>query len=176
MRRVAGRVVSTVAATIMAMGVAAPAAATEDVRDVARPDTAASIGSGSDSSPRLLLAETAPLTRYWGSKKDHMSSVFHPGAGYAAEFVLGQIHTTWATGTHPLFQCVTGTDRFTSPQFNCEGKSNIGEIGYAYSAPPAAPNRAFYRCLVRSNGEHFDSVDPNCEGQRLEGLLGYLLL
>ncbi|WDZ84136.1 hypothetical protein [Micromonospora cathayae] len=156
----------------MTTGIAAPAMA--EARGAGSPNAAtdSSLGAGSPG----VLADTAPLTRYWWLKKDHMSSVFHPGEGYAAEFVLGQIHTTAQPGTHPLFQCTKGSDRFTSPQFNCEGFPNIGLIGYAYSTPPAAPNRAFYRCLVRSNGEHFDSNDPNCEGQRPEGLQGYLLL
>jgi hypothetical protein len=34
---------------------------------------------------------------------------------------------------------------------------------------------AVYRCRVTSNGTHFDSHDPGCEGQTGEGLLGYLL-
>ncbi|MEU1605209.1 DDE-type integrase/transposase/recombinase [Micromonospora matsumotoense] len=46
----------------------------------------------------------------------------------------------------------------------------------ALDAAVAARRGRVYRCTVRSNWEHFDSVDPNCEGQRPEGLQGYLLL
>ncbi|KXK63838.1 hypothetical protein AWW66_01280 [Micromonospora rosaria] len=167
---------AVIATTVMTTGVAAPATAMAGARGVSQPHAVTDSGSGTGSPDRLLLADTAPLTRYWWPRNDHMTSVFHPGGGYQAEFVLGQIHTSWAAGTHPLFQCTKGSDRFTSPQFDCEGRYSLGLIGYAYTAPPAAPHRAFYRCLVRSNGEHFDSNDPNCEGQRPEGVLGYLLL
>ncbi|WP_229401416.1 S8 family peptidase [Micromonospora okii] len=137
---------------------------------------------GSGSPNRLLFTGsggqqpgTAVLTRYWWSGRDHVSSTTHPGGGYAAEGSLGRVHTGQVSGTHPLYQCLTGSDRFTSLQANCEGRVGLGLIGYVYSSPPGAAHSPIYRCLVRSNGEHFDSNDPNCEGQITEGLNGYTL-
>ncbi|QLD25242.1 hypothetical protein HXZ27_14320 [Micromonospora carbonacea subsp. aurantiaca] len=86
------------------------------------------------------------------------------------------MHTSAVAGTHALYQCQVGSDRFTSLSAGCEGKTFLGVIGYVYDAPPAAPSQVFYRCRVRSNGEHFDSPDANCEGQIAEGSHGYLLL
>ncbi|MBM7077274.1 hypothetical protein [Micromonospora humida] len=93
-----GLVVATITATVMTTGVTATAMAAVPA---GHSDAAASSDPGS-----RLLADTAPLIRYRGSKKDHMSSVFHPGQGYAPEFVMGQIHSTPQAGTHPLFHAL----------------------------------------------------------------------
>ncbi|HEY0698732.1 MAG TPA: S8 family peptidase [Micromonospora sp.] len=127
-------------------------------------------GSGTPPQPG-----TATVTRYWWAGRDHVSSTTHPGGSYVAEGSLGKVQTTQVAGTHPLYQCQIGSDRFTSISANCEGQAFLGVIGYAYDAPPASPNQRLFRCVVSSNGEHFDSPDPNCEGQRVETLLGYLL-
>jgi subtilisin family serine protease len=136
---------------------------------------------GSGSPNRLLFTGsggqqpgTAVLTRYW-SGRDHVSSTTHPGGAYVAEGSLGRVHTGQVSGTHPLYQCLTGSDRFTSLQANCEGKVGLGVIGYVYSSPPGEAHSPIYRCRVRSNGEHFDTNDPNCEGQITEGLNGFTL-
>ncbi|WP_435872697.1 S8 family peptidase [Micromonospora matsumotoense] len=138
---------------------------------------------GTGSPNRLLYTGSAPpspgtatLTRYFWSGRDHASSTTHPGGGYQAEGNLGKVLTTQVAGTHPLYQCQVGNDRFTSLAANCEGRTSLGLIGYAYDSPPAVSHRGFYRCIVRGSGEHFDSLEVNCEGQVSEGLQGYLLL
>ncbi|EEP70087.1 peptidase S8 and S53 subtilisin kexin sedolisin [Micromonospora sp. ATCC 39149] len=148
--------------------------------DASTPNKITNPGTGSPN--RLLYTGSAPpapgtatLTRYW-SGRDHVSSTTHPGSGYQAEGSLGKVHTSQVAGTHPLYQCQVGSDRFTSPAATCEGRTFLGLIGYAYGSPPAAPHQLVYRCMVRGNGEHFDSAASNCEGQITEGPLGYLLL
>ncbi|MFE9203329.1 S8 family peptidase [Micromonospora sp. NPDC007230] len=156
-----------------------PPQVTSAVLDAATLNKVSNPGTG---SPNRLLFNgppqqpgTAVLTRYWWPGKDHVSSTTHPGGGYLAEGSLGRVHTGQVSGTHPLYQCLVGSDRFTSPMANCEGRTVLGVIGYVYDAPPASPSYPIYRCLVRSNGEHFDTNDPNCEGQITEGMNGYTL-
>jgi hypothetical protein len=112
------------------------------------------------------------LRRYYNGY-DHISSLTPPAGSYRAEFAQGYMLTRGA-GLRPLFQCRAGSDRFTSPNSNCEGQASLGLIGYVYISRPAVAHRGLYRCLVRANGQHFDSTAANCEGQIVEGLLGYL--
>ncbi|KWV32903.1 peptidase S8 [Micromonospora rifamycinica] len=157
-----------------------PAQVAATLFDASTPNKITNPGTGSPN--RLLYTGSAPpspgsatLTRYFWPGRDHVSSTTHPGGGYQPEGSLGKVLTTQVAGTHPLYQCQVNNDRFTSPSANCEGRSFLGVIGYAYDNPPAVPYQGLYRCVARGSGEHFDSPDPNCEGQAGEGLLGYLL-
>lgn len=75
-------------------------------------------------------------------------------------------------GTHTLFQYFNGGDDLLTRY--------IGESpwGYHYTGSfrvytsPGTNRIPLYRCLV--GGDHFASLVSNCEGQRSEGLLGYI--
>ncbi len=56
----------------------------------------------------------------------------------------------------------------------CEGLLPLGPVGYAHNTQVAG-TVALYRCSVAAGADHFASVDPGCEGQTAEGLLGYVL-
>ncbi|MDG4819141.1 S8 family serine peptidase [Micromonospora sp. WMMD956] len=156
-----------------------PAQVASALFDASTPGKITNPGTGSPN--RLLYTGSAPpspgtatLTRYYGAG-DHVSSTTHPGGSYQAEGPLGKVHTSAVAGTHALYQCRVGNDRFTSAAANCEGQTFLGVIGYAYDSPSATASQPLYRCLVRGSGEHFDSPDANCEGQIVEGPQGYLL-
>mgnify|MGYP003512513390 FL=1 len=73
-----------------------------------------------------------------------------------------------AGGTVPIYSCYIGGDEFTSLNATCEGQRVNRLLGYIYTAQPSGVvTRAIYRCITAS-GEHFDSPQSNCEGQRLE--------
>ncbi|WP_432904179.1 S8 family peptidase [Micromonospora matsumotoense] len=158
-----------------------PAQVAATLFDASTPNKITNPGTGSPN--RLLYTGSAPpspgtamLTRYFWSGRDHVSSTTHPGGSYQAEGSLGKVLTAQLAGSHPLYQCQVGNDRFTSVSANCEGRTFLGVIGYAYDSPPAAPYQLLYRCITRGGADHFDSPDPNCEGQNSEGTQGYLLL
>ncbi|MBB5867296.1 subtilisin family serine protease [Allocatelliglobosispora scoriae] len=136
---------------------------------------------GTGSPNRLLYtgasgpATTVTLNRYWWSGRDHISTTTFPGGSYQFEGSLGQLFTGPVAGTHALYSCKINNDTFTSLSANCEGRVYLGLLGYAYDGPPAGGSRVLFRCVARGSGEHFDSSDPNCEGQGSEGPLGYLL-
>ena len=65
-------------------------------------------------------------------------------------------------------------DYFVSLDNVCEGSRIIGVNGYGYSRPVAGLNLvALYRCS--SGHDRFLSIDPKCEGQTTQELLGYVL-
>ena len=116
------------------------------------------------------------LSRY-NNGQDHLSTVGVPPSGYSYESTFGSLLTTPEAGTVQLFECQVNWDTFTSPSSTCEGQKVVRSLGWAYSSPPAGvPTVGIYRCVVTKGGDHFDSTDPNCEGQSHDaGLLGYLL-
>ena len=116
------------------------------------------------------------LSRYAGPS-GHISTTGPAPSGYTYESTFGSLLTTSEPGTVEFYLCLTGTDYFTSPASNCEGQSVVRSEGWAYASPPSGvPTVAIYRCRVTSTGTHFDSPDPNCEGQTADaGLLGYLV-
>ncbi|MEU4164347.1 hypothetical protein [Actinoplanes sp. NPDC026670] len=121
----------------------------------------------------LRMPDTLDLVRYL-SDGEHLSTTW--GAfGYQREGSLGRLYGTQQPGTIALYQCASGArDTFTSPRVDCEGQRYGTRLGYIFQQPPAGvATKRLYRCLI--GGEHFDSTDPGCEGQRTEGLLGYTL-
>ncbi len=137
------------------------------------------VNPGAGSPNRLLYVvnyEPPPvkltLNRYRAGA-DHASGTSAP-AGYALEGALGTVNTVSGAGTHPIYQCrVGGWDYMTSLSPTCEGTTVVGVIGYLYDSPPSAANHPIRRCRVAGNGNHFDSPTSNCEGQIVEGILGY---
>ena len=78
---------------------------------------------------------------------------------------------TASTGT-PLSRCFNGKDDHmcvtgTQCPAGYKFESNLGNM-----PPPASGDRTLYRC--RDGADHFDTTDSNCEGQTVEGILGYL--
>ncbi|MDX3187676.1 LamG domain-containing protein [Streptomyces sp. MN03-5084-2B] len=95
-------------------------------------------------------------------------------AGFRFETPLGRTLPAGTAGTHPMFSCLKNdVDAFTSIDPGCEGATKLGELGSSYIDPPAGvTTMPVYRCV--SNGERFDSNSATCEGQTVDGLLGYL--
>jgi len=122
------------------------------------------------------VVATTPLSRYSGVN-GHLSTTGPAPSGYSYESTLGSLLTTSEPGTSELYLCLLGTDYFTSTNSSCEGQTVVRAEGWAYSsAPPGIPAVPIYRCRVTSTGTHFDSPDPNCEGQTVDaGLLGYVV-
>lgn len=120
---------------------------------------------------------TYDLTRYWDqANNDHRSTMWIAPAGATVEGVLGRLYSAGSTpGTHPLYMCKVGKDTFTSPDVNCEGTSYMTRLGWIYSAKPSGVStRPLFRCRT-ATGEHFDSMQSDCEGQTVDGPLGYAL-
>ncbi|MGX7826077.1 LamG domain-containing protein [Actinokineospora sp. 24-640] len=95
-------------------------------------------------------------------------------AGYRFETPLGMLLPAGTAGTHPMFSCLRNdVDAFTSIDPGCEGATKLGELGASYIDQPAGvTTRPVYRCAI--NGQLFDSNSATCEGQTVDGLLGYL--
>ncbi|MEU5877512.1 cutinase family protein [Spirillospora sp. NPDC047279] len=96
-------------------------------------------------------------------------------AGYRHEWTWGYLAATQESGTRPLYSCQIGTDAFTSVESGCEGRQNLGLMGFIWDQPPpGVPSVRIYRCTVEGTVEHFDSTDAGCEGARQEFPLGYV--
>jgi hypothetical protein len=105
---------------------------------------------------------------------DHFTTTDGVPAGYRIEYAFGQLARTAEPGTQPLYACRLNTDTFTSTSSTCEGKTIIGQLGYAYTTQPQSPPTiALYRCLTPT-GEHFDSISATCEGKTVERPLGFV--
>ncbi|WP_329047713.1 cutinase family protein [Amycolatopsis sp. NBC_01488] len=115
------------------------------------------------------------LARY-SNGADHYSAVGSVPAGYRFELPLGLLDRVQDPGTVALMACMSGSDEFLSTDPNCEGQAKVAALGYLYQTPPASqPALPLYRCQVTGTGEHFDSTTSDCEGQRVEHLLGYTI-
>ncbi|MEO6699881.1 MAG: hypothetical protein ABIP57_00070, partial [Jatrophihabitantaceae bacterium] len=130
-------------------------------------------------SPSLTYADgpsqtMTDLYRYVGGT-DHASAVggTAPGSGYGQESALGMLSTTTAPGMRQLWDCMIGTDHFTSSFADCEGRTVVRSLGYIYiNQPNDPPTHAVYRCV---GADHFDSTSATCEGHTVEYTLGYAM-
>ena len=114
------------------------------------------------------------LTRY-NAGGEHGSATTTVPAGYQPEGTLGLLPLANTPGTVPVFACRAGAELFTATSSTCEGKTKMSQLGFIYTAPPTEqPSVAVYRCNTTA-GDHFDSLDPGCEGRIAEGRLGYVL-
>lgn len=143
----------------------------------------ATIGNNSvgDSVPSLNLggawAHTIYRLNYNGVHEEADTSTERPGATLEGSFVLANYPRPGANSS-PIFRCfVNGSTTNDFPSFDrsCEGQGsqNLHSI-LGYSFEPTLPGvQPFYRCVVIGSSDHFVSWDSHCEGQNVEGLLGY---
>lgn len=77
------------------------------------------------------------------------------------------------TGTKTLYTCdVGGTDEMTSTSTTCESTGATPKaLGYIFSSSGTG-RIPLIRC--RKDGDHFDSIDSACEGNTVDGTLGYI--
>ena len=116
----------------------------------------------------------------YGTSEQHIEARFVnevPGAIWEASFALSHIpRLTGAGATQPIYRCLNSTqpkDDYLSLVRNCEGGGKLHSIvGFSYVSSDTRV-MPFYRCGVRGRSDHFISWDANCEGQWVEGQLGY---
>ncbi|MFR9797717.1 hypothetical protein ACL02U_17690 [Streptomyces sp. MS06] len=127
------------------------------------------------SGEPAVTSSTRDLTRY-NDGTDHRSTTWNVPSRFNKEGVLGKLLMKPASGTRPLYMCQVGKDTFTSMDVNCEGQKYLTRLGWIYRTKPSGVStRPIKRCTVLGSGEHFDSVNMQCEGQHQEGILGYAL-
>lgn len=78
-------------------------------------------------------------------------------------------------GKTALYLCRQGASNYMiSADPLCEGQVVIVATPFAYLSSTNNGGKALYRCRMKSTAvDHFVSVDPACEKQHYEGLLGY---
>jgi hypothetical protein len=121
------------------------------------------------------------LTRYYNPSRGHWVSTRLPPAGSNPEGSWGLLRQQQA-GTHLIYECAvnvpgsgySGTHTFLDRLPTCGGLQPMGPLGYAYDGPGSG-RLPLYRCRVGPGYSHFASTDPNCEGQAMEDLLGYVI-
>ena len=79
--------------------------------------------------------------------------------------------------TQLVFECriggAKGSQSFISADYNCENQFNMGPMGYLYKNK-VENSIPIYRCIIKSNIDHFISSKENCDGKGTkEALMGY---
>ena len=95
---------------------------------------------------------------------------------HSLEVTQGKLSANSTHETMPLFDCDLNGNHLASLFASCEGGNKLGVIGYVWEY--GGGNRIpLYRCTTTNSAgiDHFVSVDSQCEGQQIEGLLGYVL-
>jgi hypothetical protein len=110
------------------------------------------------------------------SNDDHITSIFRVPSHYAPEHSLGMVSGPYLPGTTGLLQCRDGNDWFASNQSDCEGKTVVRWIGHIWTVPPddVTGVAKLFRCRG-TDGERWESLDPNCEGRTVDRSLGYVV-
>jgi hypothetical protein len=132
---------------------------------------------------------TLPLNRYasYTTQRHWVTSGYVPadyrapsqGGSGRLDLTLGHIDLAPGPGKVRLRGCqvvsggVLTSDRFLSLDSGCEGHHLLGTNGWLFQSPPAGVAvKPLYRCNTGTG--HFASNLSNCEGNTVEGLLGYL--
>jgi hypothetical protein len=127
--------------------------------------------------PRLSCGfEALPYTRLVRANspsRGHWASTRLLPAGFTAD-ASWRLWRNQVAGTAPLFECRVGTHNMLSPDPGCEGQGLLGPVGHIHTQRVSG-TVPLYRCVVPGNGDQFISANANCEGQRVEKLLGYAL-
>jgi len=98
--------------------------------------------------------------------------------GTVDEIIAAQ-NALYASGDRPapLFRFFNGKDHFLTASFSEGINAGYGFEGTAfnvYSSNIDGAMAPIQRCYVNASGDHFVSRDSNCEGQRLEGVYGFI--
>jgi hypothetical protein len=124
----------------------------------------ASLASGGD--------KTHPIFRFYDYNGIHLMSanLGENPANYFLEPVDFNLYDEGGTNRQALYRCVSGLDRFASPDSNCEGTRSEGMLGYM-STTTGTP---IYRCY--GGGQHLITTNrAECtnNGFTVETTLGY---
>jgi hypothetical protein len=141
-----------------AVGCAAPAEEPEELGS-----SEAHVTGNPDSPDRVTIV------RSYGYGV-HLTTVREAPQGFQPEAAF----YTRMSGSRGVWLCSKGKrGNFPSNDPNCEGYPIVDFLGYADQN--AAGTRApLYRCAIPSLADHFISLDPGCESQVTEGVLGYV--
>lgn len=125
------------------------------------------LSCGFENVPYTVLTRSFdPIRGHWASSR-----------GAPASFTKEESWYLWRDeqpDSTLLFECAVGEHNLLTPGFDCEGLRAMGPVGWINNLPVAG-SVALYRCYIPTNGDHFISGDPACEGQTVERLLGYAL-
>jgi eukaryotic-like serine/threonine-protein kinase len=91
---------------------------------------------------------------------------------------LGWLADTQEAGTREIYACKIGDagDYMTSVDFSCDKHEKLGLLGYIFVTPPAEGHVIpLYRCTRDKGARHFDALASSCEGEHLDGQLGWVL-
>lgn len=97
-----------------------------------------------------------------------------------AGLALTSLLAAGTAGAQDVYRAImSGEVVFETTDYNEASRFNSqGQVGLAWRSEQNIPGVTVpvYRCLVPQNGglHHFSSRDPNCEGQRNEGIYGYV--
>jgi hypothetical protein len=119
---------------------------------------------------------TVPLIRYFNGTVHEVSTGWiSPDGKFQLERLIGHVYRNQFHGSVPIYGCkAERTDYFVSLDVACEGQRILGTEGYAYPQTVSGMNLvALYRCST--DGDHFVSTDPKCEGHKTDMLLAYVL-
>ena len=124
----------------------------------------------------INTAHLKELNRYVNADMtDHWTTTMPVSSEYTLEAPLGKIAANSIPDTMPVFDCDLNGNHLASLYSSCENGISGGVMGYIWES--GGNNRIpIYRCFTSNSvgTDHFLSVDTQCEGQQVEGILGYV--